>query len=161
MVAPRWKNIVNILNALACFLITICYLFFSAIPNHNTPTWEASVDVLNSVPVPALAFLLPHIDPQTTYNPVELAPNTEDGDLQAYVFVNTDVQPYNTTGSRYSESITLEAYSTPFTAVVANSSRVWPTLNNPIASGLTATLAITCMGTFSVLYSSLVRSSNT
>jgi len=55
--SPRWTYIVNILNAAACFIFTLCYLSFSAIPKYNTPVWETVTDFPQNIALPSLAYL--------------------------------------------------------------------------------------------------------
>lgn len=55
--APRWPYVVNIFNALACFLLATLYLV-NAIPKYNRPVWESVVKFPSNVSVPAIAMVM-------------------------------------------------------------------------------------------------------
>lgn len=77
--AQKWVYITNIINALACFVIVVCYLFLSAIPKYNSAVWETAVEFPQNASVPAIAFLT--LDGDATLDEVQFAPSGTGGNL--------------------------------------------------------------------------------
>lgn len=160
-IAPRWKNIVNILAALASFTIAICYLLLSAIPTYNTPIWESSVEFLDQVPVPAIAFVLQHTD--GSGRPLPINYTFIDGmSATSVTYTGFDVQSTtDTPGGVYQELIEQHQYGS-FTAIVANNSALSSESSSPMGTGIAVTVYLTCESLSStsryLLYSILIIS---
>lgn len=99
--APRWRNIVNILNAVGCFIFVLGYLLLSAIPKYNSPVWESSIDISSGMPFPATAMIM--IEGANAFAPArfsEVDVNGDPIDLPAFVFLsNTTAKMDNYTTS--------------------------------------------------------------
>lgn len=141
--APRWKNIVNILAALASFTIAICYLLLSAIPTYNTPIWESSVEFLEQVPVPAIAFVLQHTDGSGRVLPINYT-FIEGMSAHSVTYTGFDVQSTtDTPGGVYQELIEQQRYGS-LTAIVANNSALSSEFSSPMGTGIVVTVYLTC-----------------
>ncbi|KAJ9612568.1 hypothetical protein H2200_004165 [Cladophialophora chaetospira] len=139
---PRWKNVVNITAALASFLITICYLLFSAIPTYNRPTWASGVEFVTEVPVPAIAFVIQHNNINGMPLPVNYTYLSNGQLATSFTYTSFDVHNgVDAPGGVYQELIELPWGN--FTAIVANSSAIQPVLTSPLGSGIAVGLGLT------------------
>ena len=125
------------LNATSCFVLAIAYLYASGIPAYNTPKWETSVNFVESLTPPAVAFLSGYIDaaivnfpqgptlctfpiwvpstsnncPQEAFNASISTISTTSGvwgDLQAYVFNPTELASDKNTFTTLSDRLVLQ-----------------------------------------------------
>lgn len=140
--AARWRNTVNIAALLASFLITLCYLLYSAVPKFNTPVWQSSVDFLNEVPVPAVAIMVMHIDIGGTQMPISYSNSSGDRLADAILFDGFRGYPILEPRNVYEENFQLPVGN--FTAVVVNASTARRSLDSPLGSSISISVNITC-----------------
>ena len=115
--AERNLTILNILNALACFTFVVVYLYYSAIPQYNKPVWSTGIDFSVSLPIPALALLIPNSPANDEHGPpLNIVPSTNGSLVNAFAVNGTSHQ-------RYPDSaIAVRPFKDHWNAVVLNSS---------------------------------------
>ena len=113
----RTLNVLNILNALACFTFVVVYLYYSAIPQYNKPVWSTGIDFSVDLPIPAFALLIPNSQANDEHGPpLNLVPSMN-GSIVNAIAIN------GTSTNRYPESaITVRPFRDHWTALVFNSS---------------------------------------
>lgn len=140
----------NVVSAIACFVIVVVYLYTSAIPDYNDINWEMTVNFTNTLPIPSFAFIIQHTGAgfQNSFN------YTSSGDIpdfSATLYRGANLVNYprsSLTEIPLSDFFTVdgESFWLNRTAFVANSSAI-PSTNNtgaPTGTNLVVTLNGTC-----------------
>jgi hypothetical protein len=145
----RWRDIVNILNAAACFVFVLAYLLLSAIPKYNTATWKTSIDVSGVMPVPAIAMIM--IENDDLFAPARFANVTYDGipiSLPAVVSSTNVTNNFTYTEPpalyRQHEVLPASIVNLSIDAIVSNSTIVQPTVGTPLQAGIYGTVRLQC-----------------
>ncbi|KPI45040.1 uncharacterized protein AB675_2625 [Cyphellophora attinorum] len=143
----RWRDIVNILNAAACFVFVLAYLLLSAIPKYNAPTWQTSIDVAAVMPVPAIAMIV--LENDDLLSPARFANETYDGvpiGLPAFVSSTNVTNNLTYTGPpalyRQQEVLPASIVNLSIDAIVSNSTIVQPTVGTPLQAGIYGTVLL-------------------
>lgn len=135
--APRLRNTVNFLSALACFIIVVAYLYGNAIPLYNTTKWETSVQFTDRLPLPSFAFIIQNDDSST-------ASYTSDDSgysIYAYTWDGDSPGPYSD-NSTYIR--TFQVGGTSYTALVANGSGAARNTTDPLGAYVEFDLTTIC-----------------
>jgi hypothetical protein len=128
-------------------VITLCYLFFSAIPKYNTPVWETAVEFPDDAAVPAIAWLTLDGGPDNPQGNVQYVPSGTDG--------NHTVAAYTAQGLRQFNDSSPDTYYTahvegalgifpPMTAAVANMSSENFSVGSALQTTLSSAILLAC-----------------
>ena len=123
--------------------MVVAYLYASAIPKYNTPTWSTSVDFLNELHAPAFAFIIRDTDLDGAQRPLNYSVN-EFGDVIAAYRSSTTTTEYYLKGKGGLYIDRFRVAGSNYTTVIANSSALGATVSNPLGSVFRFSMNGTC-----------------
>jgi hypothetical protein len=127
-------------------VITLCYLFFSAVPKYNTPVWETAVEFPENAAVPAIAWMTLEPGAGNPQGDVQFAPDGTDGNQIVAAFTAQGLTQFDDSNpdTYYTARTPAMGIFPAMTAAVANMSAENFSVGSALQTTLSSAIILAC-----------------